>query len=421
MTSRMLRTALVAAAAVVLPCAVVPASATAAPAPPVIAILLEPGPLNVLHTDFRTRDGRDAVLPAGVRPVRVTLPTSGDFETRLEAVRSGPLGAMKPNTLYYVAGTRLLIYTAPDRAGRTVTDLVEGDRLHSTGVVDSAIGRKYGTAPEALAVFVTGSGNAPWDWAASQSWIDIVSTSTYPVPQVALGSNSAGGGSLLCEGAAGVKKMTAAGRLVFSSSGNTTDQPEAFVSPNGLPEVYQVGGVDKTGRTWLPPHTEEEDPYYTVGNVVRPYETGELYSFTAAGPDSLDGTAHFGGTSGATPRTAGWAANLVASARRITSGNRASGFLAVGRRVARGPLADGKLTGAELADVLRHAAVPAEPASPGRYFVEGYGALNAKAVASAVPVLAGKALQLPRPDEDAAAAATRQARAALFNAARCTV
>jgi hypothetical protein len=417
-SSRVLATAF-AAAAVVLTGVAVPAASAAAPAPPVIAILQEPDPLNVLHSDFRTRDGRDAVLPRGVRAVRVTLPARGDFDERMAAVAEGPLGAMKPDTLYYVAGTRLLIYNARDAAGRARTDLVTGDRLHSTGVVGAAIGRRNGTAPDALAVFVTGSGNGPWEWVASQPWIDVVSTSSYTTPQASTGA--AGTGSRLCEGAAAVRRMTGAGRIVFSSSGNTTDQPEPFVSPNGLPEVFQVGGVDSAGRTWTPPRTEEEDPFYTAGNVVRPYETGELYSFPAAGPDSLDGTVHFGGTSGATPRTAGWAATLIAAARRATGGGAVGGALASGRRVARGPLADGKLTGAELGMLMRHVAVPAEAATPARYFVEGYGALNARAVAAAVAVLQGRAAEPARPDEDAASAATREARAALFNAARCAV
>jgi hypothetical protein len=403
------------------PMLVVPASSAPRVAPAVVAILGEPDPLNVLHSDFRTRDGRDAVLPAGMpKPVRVVLPRSGDFDARVEAVAAGPLGHLKPRTLYYVAGTRLLVYSAPNAAGSIQTDAVSGDRLHATGVVDAAIGRRHGTAPDALAVFVLGGGAAPWDWVASQAWIDIASTSDYGPPQLALSGDS-DTKVRLCEGAAAVRSMVAAGRVVMSSSGNTTDPPEALMSPNGLPEVFQVGGVDATGRTYLPPHPAESDPWYAAGTVVRPYEVGELYSFMAAGPDSFDGTAHFGGTSGATPRVAGWAARLVEEARRITGGGPVRGALAAGRRVSRGPLADGRLTGGELTDLLRHVAMPAEPASPGRYFVEGYGAVNARAVAAARAVLRGSKVAPARPDEDTAAASTRQARAALFNDARCAL
>ena len=42
----------VVAAALLSPAAVVPATAAAAPAPPVVAIIGEPGALNVLHSDF---------------------------------------------------------------------------------------------------------------------------------------------------------------------------------------------------------------------------------------------------------------------------------------------------------------------------------------------------------------------------------
>ncbi|MDQ1712713.1 MAG: Subtilase family [Frankiaceae bacterium] len=378
------------------PAAAAPATA-APPRPSVIAVVGEPGGLNVLHTDFRTRDGRDAVLPAGVRAVRVALPRTGDFAARTATLAAGPLGHLKAGTLYYVAGTRLLVYAPRDPVGRSTTDIVTGDRLHATGVVDAAIGRRYGTAPDALAVFVAGGGAAPWEWVATQPWVDIATTSAYGTPQVA-GSNGGTGGSVLCEGAAAVRRIVASGRLVFASSGNTTDQPEALVSPNGLPEVFQVGGVDAAGRSWRPGHTEESDPFYAGANVVRPYETGELFSFPAAAPDSFAGTVHFGGTSGATPRTAGWAALLVAAARA----------------------ARGRFDGAEVAGLLRHAAVPAEAAGPGRYFVEGYGALNASAVARAAAVLHGRGTLPARPDEDAASAATRQARAALFNAVRCS-
>lgn len=387
--------------------------------PAVIGIVGEPSALNVLHADFRTRDGRDAVLPTGMpTPVRVTLPHTGSFAHRLAQVASGRLGHLRADTLYYVAGTRLLVYAPKRPSGEWTRDVVSGDRLHPTGVVDSAIGLRYGTDPDALAVFVAGAGPSPWDWVAQQPWIDVVSTSAYGSPEI-YASSSSPSGSLLCQGADAVRRIVASGRLVFATAGNSTDEGAQLTSPNGLPEVYFVGGVDEQGRTWLPGHTQESNPWVAFGTVMRPYDTGELFSFPAASPDSLRGTSPFGGTSGATPRTAGWAARLITEARQLTASSAGRGAYSDGRAMARGPLADGRLTGPELRRLLRHVAVPAEPPGPERYFVEGYGALNRSAVALATRVLRGVAAEPERPDEDAAAAATAQARSALFSPARC--
>lgn len=64
-------------------------------APTVIAIVGEDG-LEVLHSEFRTSDGRDAQLPAQVArtAVRVPLPPASlDYEDRVELLKQGPLGA----------------------------------------------------------------------------------------------------------------------------------------------------------------------------------------------------------------------------------------------------------------------------------------------------------------------------------------
>jgi hypothetical protein len=174
--------------------------------------------------------------------------------------------------------------------------------------------------------------------------------------------------------------------------------------------VYQVGGVDSEGRTWRPGHPEESDPWFAAGNVTRPYDSGERYSFRAAAPDSYDGSVHFGGTSGATPLTAGWAATLIERARDLLDGK--AGV------PARGPLADGRFTRGELVDLLHHTATPAEPASPVRYLAEGYGAVDRSSIALATKVLQGTAREPARSEEDAAAAQVKEARRQAF-AGRC--
>lgn len=363
--------------------------------------------INPLHVEFRTRDGRDPAYPVGMpRPVRVPLPKASSFDEAMAELAAGPLGNPKPGTLYTVAGTRLLIYATPDEPGL----LGAGDeRLHGTAAASSAAGSRTGTSPDSLVVFVPGTRAPAYGWLARQRWIDVASTSVYTIPTTAQ-----------CSGAAEARALHADGGLLFSSAGNATDQYEAISTPNGLPEVYQVGGVDSTGKTWLPPHPEEESPFLVAGNVVRPYETGARFSFPAASGNSLDGTQPFGGTSGATPTVAGYAVELVAEARRLLGDRRgrSSTALAVGRAGAvRGPLADGRFTRDELVDVLHATATPAEPSTAGRYALEGYGATGARSHAQALQVLRGTAPMPVRPDEDAAHAEAERLRS--VQASRC--
>jgi hypothetical protein len=397
------------------------ASATSATSttPVVVAITGEPGGVNVLHMDFRTRDGRTPRYPTGMpRPVMIALPRSGDFGSQHAAVEAGPLGHLKPGVLYGVGGTRLLLVNA----GTDSYDAVQTDALHATGVADSVTGTKYGTDPNALVVVVLSNFEGVYPWlAANSSWVDLASTSDYTFGTIGgpVGDTSR---TRQCAGAAEIRSYTAAGHLLFSSSGNTTDQAEPLVAPNGLPDTYLVGGVDASGNTWRPGHPEESDPYYAAGNVGRPYETGGRYSYQAAAPDSLSGTTHFGGTSGATPLTAGWAARLVAHARADLHSTKGStgGALAVGpHRSPRGPLADGRLTKDELVTLLHAVAVQRSGLPSGAaYAAEGYGALNASSIRKAESILDGSELLPARPADDQANAVAHQARTALF--ARCT-
>ncbi|HEX5272959.1 MAG TPA: S8/S53 family peptidase [Gemmataceae bacterium] len=401
--------------------ALAPAAAHASA--PVVAIVGESG-LNVLHDEFRA--ATPPVYPAGMpAPVFVDLPRSGTWEQRMAELRTGPLSHLEPGTLYAIRGTRLLVY-APvvTQAGDTGdTDVLDSttqatDSLaplqHGTGVTASAIGATTGTAPDALAVFVTGNTDSPaaWSWVAKQRWIDVASISGYVITP-----------NGVCRGGAEARAAIAAGHTIFSSSGNTTDPQEQQVTPNGLPEVYRVGGVDDTGKTWLGPHPDDSNMNVALlGGVTRPYDTGGLYSFMTAAPDSFDGMWEFGGTSGATPRTAGYALGLIDEARRILGGGPAGSAyarLAAGHvPPATGPLADGAFTGDDLESLLRHTATPHEMASPARYLVEGYGAVDDGSIAVAGRVLRGAAPLPARPDEDQAAAAVTAARAAAFSA-RC--
>lgn len=389
-----------------------PAQGVAAPGPrpaasaSVIAVTEIDG-VNVLHEDFRTRDGENAALPVAARGARVVhLPRSGTFEERIAAARKGPLGDPKEETLYYIAGTRLLLYVPRD---------VDDFRLfrgmeHPTGTVSAAAGLEHGTNPDALVVYVPAS-TGGWDWLRRTSWIDVVSASYYTVvsPQGRCGANDH------------IRAIERGGRVVFTAAGNV-EQTGIASSPSGAVGAYQVGGVDSEGRPYSPASNPRAPRFGTTS--TRPYETGDRMEFPAATYDALKGSQEFGGTSGATPSTAGRATLLIEHARRLfgsTQAGVARGALARASLGVspppRGPLADGDFTGGELTDVLHGVATPYTPPSPARYYAEGYGAVNGDAVDRAKRVLEGRETLPPRPDDDAQHEQWEARRESVFQAA----
>lgn len=381
------------------------------PPAPVIAVIESSG-TNVLHSDFRLTPGEMLSLPPAMpKPRWVSLPSSGSFQARLRAAERGPLGSLEPGRLYWIRGTRIGVFVPK---GSRVTNVFE-ERDHATGTVSAAIGSKHGTNPDAIAIIVPDKSPRAWQWLAAQSWIDIVSTSYYTV------FDSGAGTRATCPEHRYIKEIAESGRLVFTSSGNV-EQAGAANTPSGSPYSYQVGGVADDGRTYVPGVGGDEASI----TPTRPYETGDRFDFLVADAASLHGSMDFGGTSGATPSTAGRAAELLVFARRIlgsaATGAR-EGALAIATSTAklprRGPLADGRLEAGEFTDLLHHVAIPAERETPTRYLVEGYGALNDSAVEKAKRVLSGKAAEPARPQEDAMHAAVERARAVLFPTGRC--
>ena len=130
---------------------------------------------------------------------------------------------------------------------------------------------------------------------------------------------------------------------------------------------------------------------------------------------------HFGGTSGAGPLTAGWAAQLIAHARavlRSTTGSTAAGLAVGSARTARGPLADGRFSNTELQELLHNVAVQHSGLPAGvAYTAEGFGALDAAAITRAELILDGTALAPTRTADQQADSAARTMRTALFS--RC--
>jgi hypothetical protein len=417
----------------VLACALVAAAPAAAlGAPPVVAVVGDDDGVNVLHQEFRALPGEPVVYPAGMPTPRfVDLPSGASFGDALAAVHDGPLSHLEPGVLYAVRGTRLLLFNPGGTASyedavplTAAPGSAYGPRTHGTGVISAAIGTTTGTQPRGLAVFLTAAANSveAWQWIAAQPWIDVATMSDYsPYVGGRIGDVNKEEEPPTCRSARETHAAVASGHLVFSSSGNTTDPGEQHFAPNGLADVYQVGGTDANGRTFLPGDVVNPgDPLWSAQTPTRPYQTGALEYFLTAGPDSYDGWFQFGGTSGATPKTAGYAMRLIEAARGILGAGRSGAALAtLGAGAAppvRGPLADGKLTVDELATLLHHTARPAEAATPLRYAIEGYGAVNDASVATALQVLSGQTAEPARPDEDTVHDAVLQARAGYFSA-----
>lgn len=388
------------------------------PVPAVVIAVVNEAGLNVLHSDFAA--SRTPSVHGRPRAVEVNLPNRGTWRERLDALEKGALGAAPYGVLYSVAATRIVgIYNAtppdarPDEAGvgyDGTYNFLSTDRYHGTAVVSSAAGRKHGTDPAALIVFVNGT--EAFTWLSEQRWIDFAVTSHI--------------GLRPCSTGPGAARFADTGRITFSAAGN--GEGLGMVStPSGDPSNYIVGGVHADGRTY-PPHGRpvEEGRIGASNTPNRPYETGELFSFKAADGHSFDRSHSFGGTSGAAPRTAGDAALILRHARSILGSTYTGvrdGKLArlgpAGHKPARGPLADGDFTRSELIDLLHHTAVPFEPPSPGRYMMEGYGAIRPESIELAKRILEGRAVAPDRSEEDAAHAAVTAARRAMFPEARC--
>lgn len=378
---------------------------------PVVIAVIESGGLNVFHSDFRASPGNALKLPSGMPKAEViTLPGSGAFSERVTEASSGPLGNLKAGRLYRIAGTRIIgVYVGSSLSAPV--NLLE-DRGHPTGTTSSAVGKVHGTYPGALLVFVPDASLESWQWLADQRWIDIVSVSYFNL----IGVSGSEEGNELCGARNAIRDIVQSGRLVFAASGNAESVGTAM-QPSGVPEAYQVGGVDDEGRSYRP------DLEAASITPTRPYETGDRFDFPAADPDALSGSKTFGGTSGAAPSTAGRAADLIAFSRDLLGGGAGNGALAIaapGARIPkRGPLSDGRLEAAELTGLLHHLAVPYEPPSPIRYLIEGYGGLSDETVGLGKRVLAGEVPEPRREQEDAVHAVVEQARSAWFSDARC--
>ena len=371
-----------------------------------------------LSLDVADRDGYAAAREA-------------DDETWLEVER---------NTLYWFPGTRIIggYSTTNGGSGAYPERRIMDENGHGTGVASVAAGQFFGSNPNALIVMVEGLGDDSLDWATAQPWIDIVSNSWGNLGNVPLGSTSA------------TKAATERGQTVAFAAGNgaTNTNSSCLMTVPCVPVVGRPGAVPAVPLPIEDPckcKTPDSNPSFTS-----PYGASWILSVGAISP--INGQAHwwhsvpvdvssfgskwraaaydgvglehnrdFGGTSCATPITAGVLSTFIEHARvefgDVVAGQKDGQAVAVAAPgtdlPASGPLADGTLTRAEAEAIVQKTALPVEadpekvswdyavrPTSPAYYVYQGYGVVDRGSQARGMEVLMGEAPMPERAEVD---------------------
>jgi hypothetical protein len=248
-------------------------------------------------------------------------------------------------------------------------------------------------------------------WAADQSWIDIIHTNIQnPGPLAGATPVDAPGFEGYPEA---VAYAVAKGKLVVSAGGNFYAE-FTETSPHAGPPGVLVAGANDNCVTHGYTDFSNPDPHVVMDGL------GTL----SADDNSYDDD-RFSGTSSASPRITGYAAQLLLETRRAVADVRGfrDGHLIVLEdgtpRPTQGPLADGRLHAAELHEVIRKTAdpnphesiydgnsglpcVPQPVDLPFAFYPKmGYGEVSEHTLPQALAVLLGQAPMPARPVEDA--------------------
>lgn len=305
---------------------------------------------------------------------------------------------IKDGRLYWIPGTKIVGARTSAGDEHPILD----DNGHGTGTASVSVGNAMGSCPSCLLVFNEGYYD---DWMKTQPWIDLVSNSygninlTPDLPVNIFGSID-------------VKSAVERGQTWLFASGN--GHGNAFLVPNTTYTqdhnrgdwILRVGAVDAGSKK---PLTGDGGPA-----DVSSYGDGFIPS---ASPLSADGATTFGGTSCATPITAGVFGLVLAAAREALGdagvGQADGSVLASGTPLDSPYLEDGQLTRAELWELVLKTALPSgEPdteasfLSPSypleeyHYLFGGYGVADVRSAGYAIQVLLGEAELPDRVSED---------------------
>jgi hypothetical protein len=165
---------------------------------------------------------------------------------------------------------------------------------HGTGVSSVSAGNLHGTCPECLIVFVNGFSEAANEWVLQQDWIDVQSNSWgISITPASRDRLYAGSDTEL------QREGSQRGQAVFFSAGNgqantfTAPNPTLWSSQEGPDWIFTVGAIDPDGHRSYSGHGKPAD-ISSIG-----------LSYPSMGGGTVTAESTFGGTSNATPVTAG--------------------------------------------------------------------------------------------------------------------
>lgn len=356
-------------------------------------------------------------------------------DTAWQGVRRGELR--------WIPGTRIIGGLSVAAGGTGLGSWPErpllDDNGHGTGVASVAAGQWYGSNPDALIVMVEGLGFEGVEWAASQPWIDVVSNSWGPgLPGRADVPDRATTDATKAAVEAGTSILFSSGNGMRNTNSSTVPFP-AGTDPCRCktPTHNATFTANGSGPSWhltvgaVSPVNGQAHWWHGVPVDVASF--GSKWRAAAADGVQLADNRDFGGTSCATPITAGVLSALVQRGREVlgdvTEGPETGGVVAAGAAPGGdGPLADGALTRAEAERVLVTSAQPheaspeqltwdyaVEPTTDAYWVQQGYGVVDASAKARALETLLGLRPLADRADVDAWMQATDAVRDAYYD------
>lgn len=257
---------------------------------------------------------------------------------------------------------------------------------HGVGTSSVSVGNLHGSCPHCLLVFVDGLGEEANRWVEQQDWIDLQTNSWGFSSSLVLRDRVYAGSDTDAQ-----REAVDRGQSIFFSAGNGVDgafvatNPTLFSSQEGPDWITTVGAINPDGSS---PGSGKPADIASLGSDYP----------SAYGATTVTDEDGFGGTSNATPVTAGMYAEALYQLRRAMAG--ASRVQADGV-IARGALdcgeanpacatADGELTVHELREALFRSAsyteegwdvggstgpIPATSGPETTFLAEGHGTL----------------------------------------------
>ena len=415
--------------------AVAPADRLAAVSTPVTVIGVADSGINAYHLEFSAETYPDPEVlkltqnftrhpseyipgyPEEADAIPITL-GQGYYPPQDQAVWAN----VEKNNVYWIPGTKIVgaFDTGPAACVNCAPDVhaVLDDDGHGTGSASVAAGNRYGYCPTCLLFVVEALDESIVN---IRNWVDISTNSFGTVGGVPLGLATGGSQSARDAVERGQTVLFAAGNGV----GNAFDVPQATWGSNSVgPDwTITVGAIRRDNHRaivgdGIPAHISS----WGDGNIPAACRTGTV------------GQCMHSGTSSATPSTAGVFGHVLTEVRRaigdLKAGQKPGQVVALGNPIEQSAyLEDGKLTRAELREVVLKTAMPLNQrndVSPFPYpltapylgeanvLFEGYGAATPESAERAINVLLGREPLPAREFEDSFFALDRQIRDTLY-------